>query len=118
MVEVMTITTLTGEPIPDVPPCYGHPTRAGKHFASCEQCDGSHPHDWIVARIIIPGRAQHERTVRCHTCGALGCQSVASRLNHTGCTERYHHRGPHRYPDGRFTFGRLRRVPRPGIDGP
>lgn len=58
---------------PDVPECQGH-----NGHASCNQCDGSHEHQWKAS-----GRA-----VRCRICGGRKCDRPA-------CISRRHHRDHH-----------------------
>jgi hypothetical protein len=66
------------EPWPDVPECYGH-----QDLDTCQQCDGSHTHQWVEGARVGMGIP-----VRCAVCGGRKC-------DFDECWERRHHRGPH-----------------------
>lgn len=81
---------IVGENVPDVRECFGHPVKrhpsqADLTRSQCDQCNGSHDHDWVSCATIFAGGGI---PVRCHVCGARKCDTL-------GCIERRHHRGPH-----------------------
>lgn len=84
---------IIGENVPDVRECYGHPkpklhpSRADLAKSQCEQCNGSHDHDWVTCAVMF-ATGDRRRPVRCHVCGAHKCDVP-------DCIERRHHRSPH-----------------------
>lgn len=78
-----------GRDLPDVAECFdGH--LLGHR---CPQDDGGHDHVW---RLCVPEGAPYARVAaRCQVCGGRRCDAP-------GCSERRHHRAPHRLPGGVF----------------
>ena len=88
-------------PWPTVGECYWPASSLVRAGHQCQQCDGSHDHQWVTwhdapqtgVGSVVCGHGGPGLPTRCTTCGGRKCDMTA-------CWERRHHAGPHVNVDG------------------